>query len=234
MSERTNIEKEALKSLGEIEAAAMHGGHKQIMGHPAGLWVLFITEMWERFSYYGMRALLVLYLIASTSSVLEDGSPNPNPGFGWAEADAYTLYGWYTWGVYFLPIFGGFLADRFLGTHRSMVLGGWIIAAGHIVLAMTEFFGYTAGEVVTMQSGPGALLSFITGLVLIVIGTGFFKPCVSVMVGQLYAKGDGRRDSGLPFSTWASTSAPLCRPWWPAIWAKKWAGIGALALPPWA
>jgi POT family proton-dependent oligopeptide transporter len=166
---------------------------------PAGLWVLFITEMWERFSYYGMRALLVLYLVASTNSqVEEDGVlvDNFNPGFGWDEASAGVLYGIYTMSVYFTPIFGGWLADKFLGTHRSMLLGGWIIAAGHITLACTEFFGVTAGEVVSLQSSPGALVTFLAGLAMIVIGTGFFKPCVSVMVGQLYGKDDGRRDSG--------------------------------------
>ena len=164
--------------------------------HPKGLWVLFITEMWERFSYYGMRALLVLYLIQGTSETLADGAPNLNPGFGWTEKSAYLLYGIYTWGVYFTPIFGGWLADKFLGTHRSMLIGGWIIAAGHVTLAATELFGYTIGEAVTLQTGPGALLCFLLGLVLIVIGTGFFKPCVSVMVGQLYKEHDPRRDSG--------------------------------------
>ena len=159
-------------------------------GQPAGLWVLFITEMWERFSYYGMRALLVLYLIESTRS------ENTNPGFGWSEESAATLYAYYTMAVYFTPIVGGWLADRFLGTHRSMLVGGWIIAAGHITLSCTEFFGITAGQAVTLQTSPGALLTFIAGLALIVIGTGFFKPCVSVMVGQLYGPEDGRRDSG--------------------------------------
>jgi len=158
-------------------------------GHPAGLWVLFITEMWERFSYYGMRALLTLYLIQSTADEL-------NPGFGWTKDSAYSLYGYYTFSVYLTPIVGGLLADRFLGTHRSMLIGGWIIAAGHVTLAFTEFFGITAGQAVTMQTSPGALLTFVGGLALIVIGTGFFKPCVSVMVGQLYSSNDPRRDSG--------------------------------------
>ena len=167
---------------------------------PAGLWVLFITEMWERFSYYGMRALLVLYLIASTQSEIANSEgemvANLNPGFGWSEANAAILYAIYTWAVYLTPIFGGLIADRFLGTHRSMLLGGWIIAAGHITLAGTELFGVTAGEVVTLQSSPGALITFLAGLFLIIIGTGFFKPCVSVMVGQLYGSDDPRRDSG--------------------------------------
>jgi POT family proton-dependent oligopeptide transporter len=159
---------------------------------PRGLWVLFITEMWERFSYYGMRALLVLYLVSSTDDMATGG----NPGFGWSEDSAYLLYGIYTWAVYLTPIFGGILADRILGTHRSMLIGGWIIVAGHVCLAATELFGVTAGEVVSLQSGPGALLCFMTGLFLIVIGTGFFKPCVSVMVGQLYSENDPRRDGG--------------------------------------
>ncbi len=166
------------------------------MHHPKGLWVLFIAEMWERFSYYGMRALLVLYLISATSEELAGGAANLNPGFGWSEESAYLLYGIYTWAVYLTPIIGGWLADRFLGTHRSMIVGGWIIAAGHILLAGTELFGITAGAAVTLQTGPGALLCFIGGLALIVIGTGFFKPCVSVMVGQLYGPNDERRDGG--------------------------------------
>lgn len=157
---------------------------------PRGLWVLFITEMWERFSYYGMRALLVLYLVSSTSG------ESQNPGFGWSEDSAYLLYGLYTWAVYLTPIFGGMLADRFLGTHRSMLIGGCIIVAGHLCLAATELFGISAGQVVSLQASPGALLCFLTGLALIVIGTGFFKPCVSVMVGQLYADNDPRRDGG--------------------------------------
>src|SRR5688572_2807440 len=145
---------------------------------PPGLWVLFITEMWERFSYYGMRALLVFYLITSTSEALEGGRPNQNPGFGWPEERAYLLYGIYTWAVYTTPIVGGWLADKFFGTHRSMLIGGWIIAIGHITLATTHFFGFTAGEAVTLSTGPGLLLVFLLGLALVVVGTGFFKPCV--------------------------------------------------------
>jgi len=162
------------------------------LNQPKGLWVLFITEMWERFSYYGMRALLVLYLISATGGAEGLG----NPGFGWAEEDAYRLYGLYTWAVYLTPIFGGLIADRFLGTHRSLLLGGWIIAAGHITLAATELFAIAPGGPVGMDTSPGVLLCFMAGLALIVIGTGFFKPCVSVMVGQLYAAEDPRRDAG--------------------------------------
>jgi POT family proton-dependent oligopeptide transporter len=165
----------------------MNRGFRQ----PAGIWVLFLAEMWERFSYYGMRALLVLYLVASTG-----GGAHRNPGFGWSEGSAYLLYGTYTWAVYLTPIVGGLLADRLLGTHRSLVLGGWIIAAGHLTLAATELFGVEPGRAVTLASGPGALICFLTGLTLVVIGTGFFKPCAAVMVGQLYGADDPRRDAG--------------------------------------
>lgn len=184
------LEDPAMRALAEGPLAPVR------LNHPSGLWVLFITEMWERFSYYGMRALLVLYLIQSSSAELASGAPNTNPGFGWSEEAAAYLYAIYTWAVYLTPIFGGWLADKFLGTHRSMLVGGCIIASGHIVLALTEFFDITAGQAVTMQTSPGALLSFLTGLFLIIIGTGFFKPCVSVMVGQLYGPEDPRRDSG--------------------------------------
>src|SRR5262245_32236617 len=147
-------------------------------GHPPGLYLLFIVEMWERFSYYGMRALLVLYLIAATTGA--------NPGRGWAKGDAILLYGWYTGLAYLMPLIGGLLADRFLGTHRSMVIGGLLIALGHIVLATTGF-----GPLPLSQEG---MSTFVGGLALITLGTGFFKPCVSVMVGQLYSQKDPRRD----------------------------------------
>ena len=159
------------------------------VGQPRGLWVLFATEMWERFSYYGMRALLVLYLVSA--------SDDPqNPGFGWMEGDAYRLYGLYTWAVYLTPIFGGMLADRFLGTHRSMLLGGIIIAIGHFLLALTELLRHTPGVPVDLQTGPGAIGCFMLGLFFVIVGTGFFKPCVAVMVGQLYGADDPRREGG--------------------------------------
>jgi len=164
-------------------------------GHPRGLWVLFITEMWERFSYYGMRGLLALFLAASTTAMI-NGEANDNPGFGWTEAEASLLYGVYTFMVYLTSIFGGIVADRLLGTNRSMLVGGWVIAAGHIMLAFSSFFSYQPGLPVSPDTAPGALYSFLSGLALIIIGTGFFKPCVSVMVGQLYSEGDERRDSG--------------------------------------
>ena len=138
-------------------------------GHPAGLFVLFFAEMWERFSYYGMRALLVLFLVSETAK----------GGWGWTRADATSLYGWYTGLVYLTPILGGYLADRVLGTRRSVLWGGFVIAAGHIALFM---------ETVT---------TFYLGLGLIILGTGLFKPNISAIVGQLYGKdNEGQRDGG--------------------------------------
>lgn len=140
-----------------------------IMDHPNSLFVLFFTEMWERFSYYGMRGLLVLFLI----SELAKG------GWEWTRADATSLYGWYTGLAYLTPVIGGFIADRYLGTRRSVLIGAFIIAAGHISLF------------------TGIKPLFYTGLGLIIAGTGLFKPNISAIVGQLYDKeNDGLRDGG--------------------------------------
>jgi POT family proton-dependent oligopeptide transporter len=133
---------------------------------PPGLFLLFGVEMWERFSYYGMRAFLVLFLVSTAG------------GFGWTKEQASHLYGWYTGLVYLTPLVGGYLADRFLGTHRALIIGGTVIAAGHFCLAVP------------------ARLTFFLGLLLIVVGTGFFKSNVSTMVGQLYRTRDRRRDAG--------------------------------------
>ncbi|MBR4832902.1 MAG: MFS transporter [Thermoguttaceae bacterium] len=159
---------------------------KEFLGHPVGLWALFTTEMWERFCYYGMRALLVLYLI----STLTDS----NPGFGWSESDANKLYGWFTGLVYLFPLFGGFVADKFLGQHRSVLLGGSLMALGEFCLFYTEYFRQSAHATITPDSAPAAFWCFILGLFLITLGNGFFKPCISVMVGELYEKNDPRRD----------------------------------------
>lgn len=156
---------------------------KTWLGHPVGLFLLFLVEMWERFSYYGMRALLVLYLIAKTTGD-EKGF---NPGRGWSESDASSLYGWYTGLAYLFPIFGGMIADKFIGTHRSMLVGGTLISIGHIILGLSGL-----GPLEHSQTGMSL---FITGLAVIVLGTGHFKPTVSVMVGQLYKLGDPRRDA---------------------------------------
>ncbi len=137
-------------------------------GHPRGLRTLFFTEMWERFSYYGMRALLVLYL---TATVAQGGVEFP-------VARATAIYGWYTMGVYLASLPGGWIADRFLGQRRSVLIGGVIIALGHFSLAVP-------------------LLPFLyLGLALIIVGVGFLKPNVSTMVGGLYGENDPRRDAG--------------------------------------
>jgi POT family proton-dependent oligopeptide transporter len=154
-----------------------------ILGHPPGLFLLFAVEMWERFSYYGMRGLLVLYLIAATTG----GVDGFNPGRGWSKPEASTLYGWYTGLAYLFPILGGLVADKLIGTHRSMLVGGLLIALGHVVLAVSGH-----GDLAQNQFGMSI---FIAGLALIVLGTGHFKPSVSVMVGELYPEGDPRRDA---------------------------------------
>jgi proton-dependent oligopeptide transporter, POT family len=137
-------------------------------GQPRGLPTLFFTEMWERFSYYGMRAFLILYMVAPVSA----------GGLGFSDKDAASIYGTYTGSVWLAAIFGGVVADRFLGQYRSVLAGGVIIALGHFTLAFE------------------ALPFFYTGLGLIVVGTGLLKPNVSTLVGSLYETGDTRRDAG--------------------------------------
>jgi len=156
--------------------------------HPAGLWVLFTTELWERFAFYAMRAILVLYLIA-------EADKHGNPGFGWSEADAYMLYGWYTALVYLAPLLGGWMADSFLGQRRAVIIGAILMALGEFCLFTTELVRIGEGTPITFATDQTALLTFYAGLLLMILGNGFFKPCISVMVGQLYEPGDRRRDS---------------------------------------
>lgn len=145
---------------------------KQIFGHPAGLYVLFFTEMWERFSYYGMRAILVLYLVA------ESTADTINPGLNWETGAALSLYGTYTMLVYVASIPGGWIADNILGQKKSVLYGGILLVLGHSILAVEEMW------------------AFYTGLGLIIAGVGMLKPNISSMVGGLYAQGDVRRDKG--------------------------------------
>ncbi len=142
-----------------------------ILGHPTGLFILFFTELWERFSYYGMRAILVLYLTAETTDKI-------NPGLGWTSKEALALYGWYGMFVYFTGIFGGAIADNWLGQKKSVLLGGIFIILGQFSLAVES------------------MTAFYSGLFLLVIGVGLLKPNISTMVGSLYKSGDARRDSG--------------------------------------
>jgi proton-dependent oligopeptide transporter, POT family len=143
---------------------------KTLFGHPVGLFVLFFTELWERFSYYGMRALFTIFLVAETN--------DKNPGFGWTNEEAIWLYGWYTMLVYVAAIPGGWVADNLLGQKKTVMLGGLLLCLGHGILAFDS-------EV-----------SFYIGCAFIILGVGGLKPNISSMVGGLYPKGDERRDLG--------------------------------------
>lgn len=140
-------------------------------GHPKGLWILFSTEMWERFNYYGMRAILILFM---TKALMFD------------KAFASSLYGGYTSLVYLTPLIGGYIADRYWGNQRSIIAGG-------IVMAIGEFILFFCGS--TFQSSPDlSAFLFFSGLGFMIAGNGFFKPNISSLVGQLYPKGDRRID----------------------------------------
>jgi len=151
----------------------MTNQHHQFFGHPRGLFLLFGTELWERFSYYAMRAILVLYLTDATM----------NGGLGWSTKDALDLYGIYTGLVYITPLIGGYLADNYLGQRRSILIGGVLMAAGQFTLALPAD-----------ALGLGSLHTFYLGLALLISGNGLFKPNISTMVGDLYQEGDNRRD----------------------------------------
>lgn len=137
---------------------------KTLFGHPTGLYMLFFAEMWERFSYYGMRALLVLYIIKGFLSR--------------TDGEAYSIYGAYTSLVYATPFIGGMIADKLLGARRAVILGGLLMAAGHLVM--------------TVESE----MPFFIALALLIVGNGFFKPNISTIVGSLYPDGSSQRDAG--------------------------------------
>ena len=151
-----------------MSAAAPAPDDRRFFGHPRGLATLFMTEMWERFSYYGMRALLILFMTTAVSK----------GGLGFPKDKAGAIYGLYTGMVYLIGLPGGWIADRILGQRKAVLYGGVIIALGHYSLAL-----------------PG-ITTFFLGLVLIVLGTGLLKPNISTIVGQLYRQGDPRRDAG--------------------------------------
>ena len=161
-----------------MSSTSIQAHQKELFGHPVGLFVLFFTEMWERFSYYGMRAILVLYLISTSQVFLDNGDQNLNPGLGWSDGDALALYGWYTMMVYVMSVPGGYIADKFLGQKKSVLIGGVLLLVGHSTLAIEQMW------------------AFYTGLVFIVLGVGMLKPNISTMVGGLYKQGDIRRDKG--------------------------------------
>lgn len=145
---------------------------RTLLGHPRGLFMLFFAEMWERFSYYGMRAILVLYLTKH---------------FLFAKEPAYAIYGAYTSLVYITPIIGGFIADRYLGARKAVLAGGIFITIGHLMIAAVEGPEGAQGS---------ALNGFYLALAFIIVGTGFLKANISVLVGKLYRRDDLRRDGG--------------------------------------
>lgn len=138
-----------------------------VFGHKPGLFLLFFTEMWERFSYYGMRVLLVLFLVSETAG----------GGWGWSRADALGLYALYTGLVYMTPILGGIAADKFLGYRKAVLLGAFLMTLGHASMALET------------------KVAFYAGLVLLIVGNGFFKPNISSIVGQLYVNDPDKKDS---------------------------------------
>ena len=140
----------------------------KVMGHPAGLFVLFFTEMWERFSYYGMRALLVLFLVSSAGI----------GGWEWSNAEALSLYGTYTGLVYLTPMFGGLIADKFTGYKVAIIIGALLMTLGHASMAF--------------ETEP----MFYLGLGLLIIGNGLFKPNISSIVGGLYKGNEEKKDAG--------------------------------------
>jgi POT family proton-dependent oligopeptide transporter len=142
-------------------AANRTAPQRTFLGHPLGLYVLFFTEMWERFSYYGMRALLILYMVNY---------------FRWSQKDASTIYKVYTSFVYVTPIVGGYLADRYLGNRRAVIIGAILMAIGHFLMAFEEY------------------AIFYSALIFLILGNGMFKPNMSTQVGRLYPTNDGRRD----------------------------------------
>ncbi|MCU0620838.1 MAG: oligopeptide:H+ symporter, partial [Gemmatimonadales bacterium] len=156
----------ATTAPGSRAAAAPHD--TAFFGHPKGLSTLFFTEMWERFAYYGMRAILILFMTASVAS----------GGLGFDVGKAGAVYGTYVALVYMLSLPGGWVADKILGLRKSVLIGGVLIMLGQLSLAV-----------------PGAKL-FYLGLALIILGTGLLKPNVSAIVGELYGKEDVRRDAG--------------------------------------
>ncbi len=188
---------------------AMSTSDTRFFGHPVGLATLFFTEMWERYSYYGTRALLILYMTASTST----------GGLGFSVVKSGAIYGFYAAVGYLLNLPGGWLADRVIGQRRAVLYGGIFISAGNFCLAAPN------------------ILVFYAGLGLIMIGTGLLKPNVSTIVGQLYATGDKRRDSG--FSVFymginlGAFISPLICGWVAAKFTWRWgfacSGIGMLA-----
>jgi proton-dependent oligopeptide transporter, POT family len=152
---------------------------EDFLGHPKGVFVCFFTEMWERFSFYGMKALLLLYLLKH---------------HGFNDDAGYDLIGAYGGLVYAVPVIGGLVADRWLGMRKAVVLGGVLLCLGHLGMAVEGQQAHRVDGV--MVRDAGALQMFYLSLALIIMGVGFLKPNISTIVGKLYAEDDPRRDSG--------------------------------------
>ncbi|HKG95071.1 MAG TPA: peptide MFS transporter [Gemmatimonadaceae bacterium] len=150
------------------------GGDRGFFGHPRGLATLFFTEMWERFSFYGLRPLLVLFMAAALA----------RGGFGFDRTTASSIVGLYAFSVYLASVPGGWVADRLLGLQRAIFLGACLITAGHLSIGVSGF------------AGENGKVPFFLGLILIVLGTGLLKPNISAIVGDLYPEGGSRRDAG--------------------------------------
>lgn len=183
-------------ATGTMDGRPVLKTNREFLGHPVGLFVLFFTEMWERFSYYGMRGLLKLYMVnylfVASRQILQGGADhgagNPALVLGWNAirhfidpnplsppgAYASVIYGWYTGLVYLTPVFGGWLADKYWGQRKTVFLGGILMAIGHFMMAFENWFFFA--------------------LLFLIIGNGAFKPNISTQVGNLYAQGDPRRD----------------------------------------
>lgn len=181
----------------------------EVLGHPRALWNLFGSEFWERFMFYGMRAMLAVHVAAAFFSHLGAG----------ADAEASITYGGFTSLVYMTGILGGFIADRVLGYQRSIMLGGALMAVGSFMLMAPD------------------LTTFLMGLAIITVGNGLFKPNISTMVGKLYAPGDARRDSGftifyMGINAGAWLAPIVCATWIGATYGYRWgflaAGVGML------
>ena len=159
---------------------AATGQEHELLGHPRGLFVLFFAEMWERFSYYGMRALLVLYL---TKHFLFDDRMSA------------VTFGTYGSMVYLMPVIGGFIADRYLGFRRAVVFGGLLLCIGHLLMAFEGEPAYLAADGAVNRDESAVAILYLA-LAFIIMGVGFLKPSISTIVGQLYSDDDPRRDQG--------------------------------------
>ena len=156
---------------------------QQLFGHPKGLFYLFFAELWERFSYYGMRALLMLYMVNEFFTYITDEAYREEVSFG-----IFAAYGSL---VYATPVLGGMIADKFIGFKKSIMLGGILMALGHFFMAF-----YFKSDVLGFEVSTINHFFFYAALALLIVGNGFFKPNISTMVGRLYPEGDDRRDSG--------------------------------------